>query len=61
MLIYRFRYRYIVLHHQKNIEFLICCDIFDNIAIFSTDSDFDSSLRYVPGKKDYKCGELMVS
>ena len=39
----------------KNIA--IYRDIFDNIAIFST----DSSLRCVTGRKDYKRDELMVS
>jgi len=35
----------------------IYLDIFDNIAIFST----DSSLQCVTGKKDYKWDDLMVS
>jgi len=39
----------------KNIA--IYRDIFDNIAILST----DSSLHCMTGKKDYKWGALMVS
>jgi len=57
---YRFQYRFIASYHivENNIKFFDISryfrDIFDNIAIFST----NFSVHWVTAKKDYKWGVI---